>query len=129
MSGADDECVLMSKARKTLDRILRGTSDANIRYAELVALLRQLGFQERVRGSDHIFTREGIPEILNLQPRGNKAKAYQVKQVRAVIVSHGLAELPDASAASTQESRDPDLRLLRPEEPGPGVDEHPTQEN
>jgi hypothetical protein len=49
------------------------------------------GFVERIRGSHHIFTREGVAEILNLQPRGSKAKAYQVKQVRNVIVANRLA--------------------------------------
>jgi hypothetical protein len=42
-------------------------------------LLRDLGFDERTKGSHHIFTLEGIPEILNLQPNGAKAKAYQVR--------------------------------------------------
>ena len=53
-------------------------------------LLRRLGFEERIRGSHHIFTKEGIGEILNLQPKGMKAKPYQVKQVRDVILKYGL---------------------------------------
>jgi len=36
------------------------------------------------------FSGEGIAEILNLQPIGSKAKAYQVKQVRNVILSYKL---------------------------------------
>lgn len=85
----------MSKVTKTLDRVLRGTSDANIGFDDLCALLRHLGFAERIRGSHHIFTRDGLPEILNLQPRGSQAKPYQVRQVRGVIVAHGLAGAPD----------------------------------
>jgi hypothetical protein len=81
----------MSRFQKTLDRLLRGTSDSNIGFEELCALLQRLGFQERIRGSHHIFTREGIAEILNLQARGANAKAYQVKQVRNVLLEHGLA--------------------------------------
>jgi len=50
--------------------------------------LTDLGFNGRVRGSHHIFTRPGIAEILNLQPRGSFAKPYQVKQVRGVIVRY-----------------------------------------
>jgi hypothetical protein len=88
----------MSRVAKTLDRVLRGTSDANIGFDDLRGLLAHLGFAERVRGSHHIFTRDGIPEILNLQPRGSQAKAYQVKQVRGVIVTHGLAGDPPAEA-------------------------------
>ena len=42
-------------------------------------LLAKLGFQERIKGSDHIFTRAGVAEILNLQSKGSKCKPYQVK--------------------------------------------------
>ena len=54
----------MAKVAKTLDRVLRGTSDANIRFKELCALLSRLGFAERIKGSHHIFTREDVAEIL-----------------------------------------------------------------
>jgi len=54
-------------------------------------LLRQLGFEERIRGDHHIFTKDGVEEILNLQPKGTHAKPYQVKQVRRVIVKYRLA--------------------------------------
>ena len=84
------------KRLTTLDRVLRGTSDAGIRFDELCQLLRRLGFAERIRGDHHIFTREGVEEILNLQPRGSLAKPYQVKQVRNVIVRYRLAEEHDA---------------------------------
>jgi hypothetical protein len=55
-------------------------------------LLRRLGFEERIRGSHHIFTMDGAEEILNLQLRGAIAKPYQVKQVRNVIVKYKLAD-------------------------------------
>jgi hypothetical protein len=60
-------------------------------------LLCSLGFDERIRGSHHIFTQEGIEEIFNLQPKGSQAKAYQVKQVRAVILKYQLGGQDDAS--------------------------------
>jgi predicted RNA binding protein YcfA (HicA-like mRNA interferase family) len=47
---------------------------------------------ERIKGSHHIFTHEGAPDILNLQPKKSFAKPYQVKQVRKVIVQYRLAE-------------------------------------
>ena len=78
-------------AKPVLTRVLQGTSDAHIRFAELRTLLSQLGFSERVRGSHHIFTRDGVTEILNLQPRNSMAKPYQVKQVRQVLVRYKLA--------------------------------------
>lgn len=80
----------MSKSQKLLSKVLSGTSDANITFDELCHLLSSLGFKERIRGSHHIFTKNGIEEILNLQPQGNQAKNYQVKQVRNVMVKYKL---------------------------------------
>jgi hypothetical protein len=82
----------MSKPAKLLERILLGTADANIPFDRLCHLLQRLGFQKRIRGSHHIFYRDGIEEILNLQPRGANSKPYQVKQVREVILKYKLAE-------------------------------------
>jgi len=81
----------VAKYDDLLARILRGTSDANIPFPQLRHLLRRLGFEERIRGDHHIFTKAGVEEILNLQPKGSKAKPYQVKQVRGVIVKYRLA--------------------------------------
>src|SRR5437899_1720813 len=110
----------MSKVAKTLDRVLRGTSDANIRFDDLLALLLHLGFVERVRGDHHILTRDGVPEILNLQPRGSQAKAYQVKQVRGVIVAHGLAGEPvEGPPAEGSEAEGPGHSVAEGGEGGP----------
>jgi len=79
-------------AKPILQRVLEGTSDANIRFSELRGLLLRLGFVERVRGSHHIFTRDGVAEILNLQPRNALAKPYQVKQIRRVLIRYKLTE-------------------------------------
>ena len=81
----------MARPDRLLEKILRGTSDANISFADLCQLLRQLGFDERVRASHHIFTKMGVEEILNLQPRGSQAKTYQVKQVRNVLLKYKMA--------------------------------------
>jgi hypothetical protein len=81
----------VAKHEKTLLQVLRGASDSNISFDELRSLLRHLGFDERIRGSHHIFTKESVEEILNLQPIGAKAKAYQVKQVRGVILRYKFA--------------------------------------
>ena len=80
----------MSQSDRLLLRILRGTSDANIPFEGLCQLLRRRGCDERIRGSHHIFTKEGVEEILNLQPQGRQAKPYQVKQVRAVLLRYRL---------------------------------------
>jgi len=76
---------------RVLRQVVSGTSDANVRFEDLVSLLTALGFAERIRGGHHIFSKTGVAEILNLQPRGSLAKPYQVKQVRAVIVRYKLA--------------------------------------
>lgn len=80
----------MSRHDQLLAKVLWGASDNNIPFKGLCNLLRHLGFEERIRGSHHIFSRHSVEEILNLQPKGAKAKAYQVKQVREVIVKHKL---------------------------------------
>ena len=82
----------MSKEAKLLIKIITGKSDANIPFEQLCQLLRKLGFDERIRGSHHIFTQNRIEEILNLQPQQGKAKAYQVKQIRNLILKYKLEE-------------------------------------
>lgn len=81
----------MGKLEKTLASILRGASDNNIAFSELRHALLALGFTERIRGDHFIFVKPDVAEIINLQPRGDKAKAYQVKQVRNLILKYKLA--------------------------------------
>lgn len=80
----------MVKHEKLLPRILQGASDSNISFDDLCNLLKKLGFDERIRGSHHIFRKEGIIEKINLQCDGSKAKAYQVRQVRNLILKYNL---------------------------------------
>jgi predicted RNA binding protein YcfA (HicA-like mRNA interferase family) len=75
---------------KTLEKLLRGDSDTNIRFEELCHLLHAKGFRMRVSGSHHIFTRTGVMERINLQREGAKAKPYQVRQVRKVLADYRL---------------------------------------
>lgn len=80
----------MGKYDKLISQILRGVSDANIQFDDLCQLMRHLGFEERIRGSHHIFRKKGIEEMINLQRDGSKAKVYQVRQVRTVILKYKL---------------------------------------
>lgn len=80
----------MGKYDKLLFQILEGTSDANISFDDLCHLLCRLGFEERTRGSHHIFRKQGIEEKVNLQREGSKAKVYQVRQVRSIILKYRL---------------------------------------
>ncbi len=83
----------MSKSKKILFQILQGTSDKNISFKNLQFLMLALGFEERIKGSHHIYSKEGIVEILNLQPKGSDSKPYQVKQVRQLILKYKLGDL------------------------------------
>jgi predicted RNA binding protein YcfA (HicA-like mRNA interferase family) len=81
---------MMGKLEKLYEHILMRRSDANVPFETLCALLRRLGFDERIKGDHHIFTKDAVEEILNLQPKDAKGKPYQVKQVREVILKYQL---------------------------------------
>ena len=59
-------------------------------WPELCRLLQYLGFEERTRGSHYVFRKHGVRELINLQRDGSKAKVYQVRQFRQVILRYGL---------------------------------------
>ena len=80
----------MGKRDKLAFQILRGMSDANIAFADLINLLKHLGFDMRIKGSHHVFGKDSVMEKVNLQKEGNKAKPYQVRQVRNIIVKYKL---------------------------------------
>jgi hypothetical protein len=80
----------MGRYQKLLQHILIKKGDANVPFDGLCQLLCRLGFEERIRGDHHIFSMAGVDDILNLQPRGAMAKAYQVKQVRELVLRYSL---------------------------------------
>ena len=80
----------MSRDDDLRQKILSRRPDANIRFEEFRSFPLRLGFTERVRGSHHIFRREGIRELINLQRDGSQAKPYQVRQVRQAILRNHL---------------------------------------
>ena len=82
----------MGKYSRLRQKILAGGADSNVEFSALCQLLVRLGFDERVKGDHPIFTQDGVDEIINLQPKGSKAKAYQVKQVRNILVKRQLGE-------------------------------------
>ena len=81
---------MMNRNDNLRQRILSGRSDANIRFDDLQQFLLRLGFVERVRGSHHVFRKEGVRERINLQRDGSHAKPYQVRQVRSVVLMRQL---------------------------------------
>lgn len=80
----------MGKREKWLLKFLSGASDANIDFDELRDYLKSLNFEERIRGSHHVFRKQGIEEKINLQRESAKAKPYQVRQVRSILVRYRL---------------------------------------
>ena len=80
----------MSKFDKLPTKLLFASSDKNFPFEDLVKILLSLEFQMRINGSHHIFSREDVVEIMNLQPLNSKAKPYQVKQVRELIIKYKL---------------------------------------
>ncbi len=81
----------MGKHERLIQQILSGQSDANIGFNDICSLLQRFGFDMRTSGSHHIFRRGGIEERVNLQRDGNKAKPYQVRQVRNIILKYKLS--------------------------------------
>lgn len=84
----------MTKWCGLFEKILSGESDNGISFDDLCGLLLHLGFEIRMKGSHHLFWKQGIKERINLQRDGNKAKPYQVKQVRNMLLRHNIQEDP-----------------------------------
>lgn len=82
----------MSKFDKMILKLLAGNADRNFDFGDLIQILSKFGFTERIKGSHHIFYKGGVDEIINLQPLNKKAKAYQVKQVRDILIKYKLVE-------------------------------------
>lgn len=80
----------MANYDKIIEKILSGRSDANIKFNDVKNLLKYLGFEMRIKGSHHIFRKEGVKELVNIQKDGNKAKPYQIRQVRSILLEYDL---------------------------------------
>jgi predicted RNA binding protein YcfA (HicA-like mRNA interferase family) len=77
------------KRKKILQKIL--ASSKNIRFSDMVNLVQGFGFTlSRTDGSHHIFTRQDIPELVNLQNIKGQAKPYQIRQFLKLVEKHNL---------------------------------------
>lgn len=75
---------------RLLERIVAGDI-ANVSFADLVRLVLALGFQEvGGRGSNRVFARSGVPELVNLQEEKGQAKRYQVRQIVTLVRRYDL---------------------------------------
>lgn len=80
----------MGQYQKLLLSLLSGARDRNFLFSDLQTILNRMGFRCHVKGDHFIYTKDSVEEIINLQPIGNKAKPYQVKQVRQIILRYCL---------------------------------------
>lgn len=80
-------CDIMTEVEKIRKQVLSGTADKSISFRELLTLAHSLPLEHRTGGKHpHIFVGSTPDMFLNLQPdKGNKAKPYQVKQVRRIL--------------------------------------------
>ena len=76
--------------KNILAQILSAKQDNNIRFDDLRKLLLQLDFRERIKGDHFMYNKQGFPERINIQPNGNMAKGYQVRQIRNIIRKYSL---------------------------------------
>jgi hypothetical protein len=80
---------------KIIEKLLRGQSDANLRFDKLCHLLQARGFRMRVSAaitsSQRPASSKGSTvERINLQREGSKAKPYHIRQVRRILTNHKL---------------------------------------
>ena len=80
----------MGKYAKIYEHIMTRRSDSNVPFGDVCVLLSRLGFEGRIRGDHHIFTMEGVEEIINIQPKNGMGKAYQIKQIRDLLLKYKL---------------------------------------
>jgi hypothetical protein len=77
------------KKQKLLAKVLAGSK--NISFNEMVTLVEAFGFRlSRVSGSHHIFTRDDVPELINLQEVDGMAKPYQIRQFLKIVERYNL---------------------------------------
>ena len=77
---------------KIAQSVLSGKQDKNIKFNDLRCLMLKLDFNERIKGDHFIYKRKDFPERINIQPDGNMAKSYQVRQIRNLIIKYNLGD-------------------------------------
>lgn len=82
--------ITMPSVGKIISDIISAGKDSNIKFKDLQRVLDVMGFRCRIKGDHFIYYKDGIDEIINIQPKGNKAKPYQVKQIRNLILKYQL---------------------------------------
>jgi len=63
----------------------------NVDFDDFVRLVEAFGFQlDRVTGSHRHYSREDLPQVLNLQPHRGQAKPYQIRQLLSLVERYDL---------------------------------------
>ena len=75
---------------KIYQSVMGGMQDNNIKFGDLRNLLDNLGFEYRIKGDHFIYFYKNIPDNINILPTGNKAKPYQVKQIRNYLLKYHI---------------------------------------
>jgi predicted RNA binding protein YcfA (HicA-like mRNA interferase family) len=79
----------MTRKQKLIQKLLSGSK--NIRFSEAQTAIEAFGFRfARVSGSHYIYTHPDLPELINLQNVGGKAKPYQIKQFLEIVERYNL---------------------------------------
>lgn len=77
------------KKQKLLAKVLAGSK--NVSFDEMTGLVEAFGFRlSRISGSHHIFVRDGVTELVNLQEVGGMAKSYQIRQFLKIVERYNL---------------------------------------
>lgn len=79
----------MAKPSDTLAKITTGRG--RIKFRDFQKLLLGFGFRlDRIRGSHHIYVHAKVTRAFSVQPVGNEAKPFQVRQLRDMIIEFDL---------------------------------------
>lgn len=77
--------------QKVYNAVMSGKSDNNIRFSDFRNLIVDLGFNFiRQNGSHRQYFHDEINAFMNIQNDSSKAKAYEVKQLRKIIIENDL---------------------------------------
>jgi len=81
----------MAINKRVYEAVMSGKSDYNIRFASFTKLIVDLGFRLVAQeGSHRNYRHDALRVKISVQPDGDKAKAYQVKQLRDIIKKYKL---------------------------------------
>ena len=77
--------------KKVYNDVMSGKSDNNIRFNDFRNLIVDLGFDFiRQNGSHMQYFHRELKAFMNIQKDGAKAKGYEVRQLRKIMLKYGL---------------------------------------